>query len=84
MKIVFFDIKNYEKSFFKDNILYEDAEITYYKEPLSSTNFLNSDVYNADIISVFTSSRLGKQILSKFKNLKLICSRSVGYRFRLL
>ena len=34
---------------------------------------------NAEIISVFTASRLTFEILKKFKNLKLILTRSVGY-----
>lgn len=79
MKIVFFDIKNYERSYFEGNLIFENCEILYYKEPLLNTEFLDEKVYDAEIICVFTSSRLGENILSKFKNLKLICTRSVGF-----
>lgn len=79
MKIVFFDVKNFEKSYFEGNLIFENVEILYFREPLLNSEFLDRRVFDADIICVFTSSRLGENILSQFKNLKLICTRSVGF-----
>lgn len=76
--IIFYDTKCYEQEFFekelfdkfniecKDYVLLPDTDISYMEE-------------NAEIISVFTSSRLTKETLDKFKKLKLILTRSVGY-----
>lgn len=76
--IIFYDTKCYEQDFFekelydklnfefKDYELLPDTDISYLEE-------------NAEIISVFTSSRLTKETLEKFKNLKLILTRSVGF-----
>lgn len=77
MKIVFFDIQPIEREFFEKNKI-NNFEFIYYNTPLN-TNFNDyKNIENADIISIFTSSRATENVLKNFKNLKLIATRSVG------
>lgn len=77
MKIVYFDVEDYEKEFLiKANANYDFALV---HSPLNEMNNINPEYYNADIISVFTTSRVSAKVLEKFKNLKLIALRSVGF-----
>ena len=77
MKIVYFDVEDYEKEFLiKANDNYDFALV---HSPLNEMNNINPEYYNADIISVFTTSRVSAKVLEKFKNLKLIALRSVGF-----
>ena len=78
MKIIYFDLENYEEQFLTEN---NDGKYTYFLEP-SSLNDLSpvkQEYEDADVISVFTSSRVNKKVLEQFKNLKLIALRSVGF-----
>ena len=76
--IIFYDTKQYERDFFeqelfdKFNIEFKDFELL----PETELSYVEG---NAEIISVFTASRLTKETLEKFSNLKLILTRSVGY-----
>lgn len=79
MKIIFFDIKDYEKDFFIENLNYENYSVKFIAKPLLGVTNIEREWKDADIISIFPSSRLDKEVLSKFKNLKLICTRSVGF-----
>ena len=76
--VIFYDTKPYEKDFFEVE-LNEDKKIIFIDSELLPDKVLSKEEQNAEIISVFTSSRLDKQVLEKFKNLKLILTRSVGY-----
>ena len=79
MKIVFFDTKNIERSFFDGNLIFDNLKIIYFHESLNFSTFLSEDVLDADILCVFPASTLGKEILEKFYNLKFIVTRSVGF-----
>ncbi len=76
--IIFYDSKQYEREFFetelfdKFNIEFKDYELL----PETELSYVEE---TAEIISVFTASRLTKETLEKFSNLKLILTRSVGY-----
>ena len=76
--IIFYDTKQYERDFFeqelfdKFNIEFKDYELL----PETKLSYIEE---NAEIISVFTASRVTKETLEKFSNLKLILTRSVGY-----
>ncbi len=76
--IIFYDTKQYERDFFeqelfdKFNIEFKDYELL----PETELSYVEE---NAEIISVFTASRVTKETLEKFSNLKLILTRSVGY-----
>ncbi len=76
--IIFYDSKKYEQDFF-ENELYEKFNFEFKENELLPETKLTYKEENAEIISVFTSSRLTKETLEKFNNLKLILTRSVGY-----
>lgn len=79
MKIVFFDVKNYEKSFFEKKLDFKNNEIIFVSEPLLKSCGLSKDVLSAEILSTTAFSRLSAEVLDKFKKLKLITTRSVGF-----
>ncbi len=64
-KLIKFNLDNYNVLFFEHNI--------------DSVDFEDANLDNVEIISVFTSSNLNEEILSKFVNLKCIILRSTGY-----
>lgn len=76
--IIFFDTKESEKSHI-ENELSDKFYLTFYDYSLLQNVELDENTKNAQIISVFTSSRLTAEVLSKFNNLKLIAARSVGF-----
>ncbi len=78
MRVVYFDVENYEEAYLKEN---NENKFTYFLEPkpLNDMCSLKEEYLDADVISVFTTSRVNKTVLEKFKNLKLIALRSVGF-----
>lgn len=76
--VIFYDTKPFEREFFEKelseqyNLVFKDSELT-------PDRVLSDVESNVEIISVFTASRITSEILLKFKNLKLILTRSVGY-----
>lgn len=76
--VIFYDIKPFEQEIFEEelsgkyNLVFKEGE-------LNSERVLSETEINAEIISVFTASRVSVGTLSKFKNLKLILTRSVGF-----
>lgn len=78
MKVVYFDVASYEADFIKKH---SEGKFKYLicNEALNELTPLKSEYKNADIISVFTTSRVTKEVLKQFKNLKLITLRSVGF-----
>lgn len=77
MKIVYFDVETYEEEFLKEKN--QGNNYILVKEPLNDLEPIKSEYADADIISVFTTSRVNKNVLKQFKNLKLITLRSVGF-----
>lgn len=77
MKIVFFDVENYELNYLQN--LKSPFEVILTEQSLNSLKIANPNFYDADIISVFTTSRLDKKVLEQFKKLKFIALRSVGF-----
>lgn len=78
MKIVYFDVEDYETKFLKKH---NENKFTYFLEhnSLNDITKINPQYLDADIISAFTSSRITKTVLQQFSNLKLIALRCVGY-----
>ena len=78
MKIVYFDVEDYETKFLKKH---NENKFTYFLEhnSLNDITKINPQYLDADIISAFTSSRITKSVLQQFSNLKLIALRCVGY-----
>lgn len=82
LTISMFEINDFRlkriKRHFKDDLLAKlKYDISYNKEILSKDNIDNYK--DSDIIVVFVNSILDKEILSQFKNLKLIATASTGY-----
>lgn len=76
--VIFYETKEYERNFFEKE-LYNKYNLKFEEKELNSDSELSYQELNADIISVFTGSRLTGEILDKFKNLKIILTRSVGF-----
>lgn len=73
-KIVFFEVKYWEEEPIK-NTFPTSVEVT--KELLSEETV--ERFKDATVVSTFIDSRLNKDVLSKFSNLKFITTRSTGY-----
>lgn len=79
MKMLIFDFRESERDFFDRNE-FKDFEITFIEEPLNEMSQLSEDQLNeTDVVSVFISSNLSEEVISKFKNLRIIATRSTGY-----
>ncbi len=76
MKTVFFDVESFEEEFLKKA---GNGEFFLEPNPLNEITPINPEYKDADIISVFTTSRVSKKVLEQFPNLKLIALRSVGF-----
>lgn len=72
VKTVFFDVKDYEQNYLEQNIP-EQCDFVLIKDSF------NDSVKEAEIVSVFTSSKLPGDLLKNLPNLKLITTRSTGY-----
>ena len=79
MKMLMFDFRESERDFFNKND-FQDIDITFIKEPLNETTELPDEIYEeTDVISVFITSIVNEETISKFKNLRVITTRSTGY-----
>lgn len=77
-KIVFFDADNFDKKFL--NAAFDGKfNIEYVENSLNDMTELTDKQKQAQIISCFTTSRVSREVLEKFPNLKLIALRSVGF-----
>lgn len=75
MKIAFFEIQGWEKPILKRRL--SGHRLSFLREPLSKKNITFAT--QADILSVFIYSKIGKEILAKLKKTKLIATRSTGF-----
>ena len=79
MNILFFDLRESEKYFFVKN-KYSDFNVKFKEEPLSEkTKLSNDELDNTCILCVYRSSILTENVLKKFKNLRMIATRSHGF-----
>lgn len=79
MKMLIFDFRDSERDFFNKND-FQDIDITFIKEPLNEKTVLSDEIYEqTDIISVFITSVINENTIGKFKNLRIISTRSTGY-----
>ena len=82
VKMLVFDYRDTEKSYFQKHI--EDInnfDISFYKESLNSDTVKNLPVEeknSTQVISVFINSVVDKKVISEFKNLRVISTRSTG------
>lgn len=80
-KMLLFDFRDTEKQFFDKN-KFDNFDIKFFKESLNEKmleNLTQEDFDNTMIISVFITSSINQKILEKFKNLRIISTRSTGY-----
>lgn len=79
MKMLLFDFRDSEKEFFDRNE-FKDIDIEFIHEPLNDMTQLTEEQLNeTDVISVFITSDITKSVIDKFKNLRVIATRSTGY-----
>ncbi len=79
MKMLLFDYRDSEKKFFETNTC-TGFDITFFKHNLNENTELSDEELNeTEIISVFVSSQVTEKVINKFKNLRIIATRSTGY-----
>ena len=74
IKIGFFEIKADEKKYFKNAL--KNFQITFSSEKIDKIHL--SEKNDFEIISIFVNSKIDKEIINHFPNLKLITTRSTG------
>jgi len=75
MKLGFFEAESWEKEILEKEL--PDLEIYFTTERLTKENVKNFQ--DLDILSIFISSEIDKEIIDSLPNLKLITTRSTGY-----
>ncbi len=75
MKIVFFEIEEWEKEHLKNEL--KDFEVSFFTEKLTKENA--GQVKDADIICGFIDSVVDEEILSQLPNIRMITTRSTGF-----
>lgn len=75
MKIAFFELKDWEKDFFKHKL--KNHELSFCDEPLSDQT---KDLIDAEIVSTFIYSKVNSETLLKnMPSLKFVTTRSTGF-----
>jgi D-lactate dehydrogenase len=75
MRLGFFEAEGWEKEILEREL--PDLEIYFTTEKLTKDNVKNFQ--DLDILSIFISSEINKEIIDSLPNLKLIVTRSTGY-----
>ncbi len=75
MKITFTSVRKEDIKFFKEKL--KNFHVEFYEETIDKIPL--EKIEDSEILSVFVFDRLTEDILSKFKHLKLIITRSAGY-----
>lgn len=79
LKMLMFDTKKTELEFL-ENFDTSDFDITYFSESLNNNTKLTvNECDKTVILSVFISSEVNSKVLDKFKNLRIIATRSICY-----
>ncbi len=78
MKILFYDMGNFELDYLLEKIP-NKIEPVFFKKTLNSSTYVDEKHLDAEALSVFVTSDLSNEILSKFKKLKYIFLRCVGF-----
>ena len=79
MKMLMFDFRDSEISYFNKYDL-TDFEIEFIKEPLNEMSVLTEkQLCETDIVSVYITSSVTEKVIKKFKNLRIISTRSTRY-----
>lgn len=81
IKMLFFDYRENEKKFFEGTV-FANCDVKFFSNSLDSETvdkISQQDLDNTFAISVFIHSMLTEDVISKFKNLRVIITRSTGY-----
>lgn len=82
VKMLIFDYRDSEKSYFKRHEKdLKNFDISFYKESLNGEtvkNLSDEEKNQATVISVFIDSIVDSEVISQFKNLRIISTRSTG------
>lgn len=84
-RILFFDVRQNEEDALRASCRVDEAKCgeecwcKLIPERLDETTVVTDEMADANVISVFTFSRVSTDVLKKFPNLKLIALRSVGF-----
>ena len=77
--MLLFDFRESEKEYFNNHDL-PDFDIEFIKEPLNlMSNLSEKQLEETEVISVFITSDVNSEVIKKFKNLRIITTRSTGY-----
>lgn len=78
MPIAFFEIEQWEIPYVTDNLrLTTNDSVKFFKHKLDKDNLPEQKDF--EIISVFVGSKIDKEVIKNFPNLKLITTRSTGF-----
>ena len=77
MKIAFFEITPDDKRYFEDGL--RDAQLLFTEDKLDKDHLPQGELAEVEAISVFTKSKIDKETMTAFPNLKLIATRTTGY-----
>lgn len=75
MKISFFDIEPWQKEYLEKRII--GHEVLFFDKPLHLVK--DKKAFESEILCVFVFCKANKENLSKFKNLKQVCTMSAGF-----
>lgn len=78
MKIIFYDIKKSELNYLTEKSI-DNFEAYFFKNPLNNSTYIDEKYLDTEALSVFVTSELNNNVLAKFKKLKFIFLRCVGY-----
>ena len=74
MKIAFFEIEPWEKSYFSK--IFKKQKLLFLEDELNKDNI--KKVEDFDIVSIFINSQIDGGLIKKFKKLRAIVTRSTG------
>ena len=75
MRVAFFEMKNWEKNYFKKKL--KGHMLKFFAETLNLGNV--NEIKDFDAVSVFVYSKVDAQIVAALPNLKLVATRSTGF-----
>lgn len=80
-KMLLFDYRDNEKYYF-ERFKNDNFEIKFFKTPLNNetvNDIEQNHLEETNVISVFITSQISKEVIEKFKNLRVISTRSSRY-----
>ena len=79
MKVLIFDFRDSEREFFENNN-FTGIEFKFYNESIDEKTKLDDEILEeTDALCVYRSSLLTPAVLKRFKNLRIVATRSFGF-----